>query len=220
MEKYHKLARASTRAPVRNRTNVACPAQRTACRTPCPRVGLTSKGEVSSETGCISRLRQCSPFLVEAATRRLAILIKLNSGVRLQLSVTKSRTPRAVRIAYQIGHPGSRAPLLLMIQGSGCVPVMHVGSNWEETYSTLYNFLPFAARANLLSWRWKNPSLGMVGSEKPGTVVSRSAAFNKDFTAESWPAALITALTDARRLPWVDSRRTLVVGESPRVLSC
>src|SRR5579884_1338287 len=46
-------------------------------------------------------------------------------------------------ITYYVSHPRKpQAPILLMIQGSGCSPVMHVQEG--HTYSTLFGFGPFA----------------------------------------------------------------------------
>jgi dipeptidyl aminopeptidase/acylaminoacyl peptidase len=117
-------------------------------------------------------------------------------------------------ITYFIGHPKHPAPLVLMIEGSGCVPVMHFGASPDETYTTLFDFLPFAAEGNFTVMAVEKPFTGMVGREQPGTALSCSPAFNADFTAESWLAALRAALTDARRQPWVDQSRTMVIGES------
>jgi pimeloyl-ACP methyl ester carboxylesterase len=60
----------------------------------------------------------------------------------------------------------------------------------------------------------EKPYSGPVGEVSPGSARSCSAEFNADFTAESWLAALQASVADARRLPWVDERRTLLFGTS------
>jgi dienelactone hydrolase len=119
-------------------------------------------------------------------------------------------------ITYYIGHPAKPAPLLLMIQGSGCGQVvMNYGTAEKPAYgSTLYQFLPYAAEGRFTVMAVEKPFSGAIGKGEAGTAQPCSAAFRKDFTAESWLAALQAALKDARGNPWVDNSRTLVLGES------
>ena len=116
------------------------------------------------------------------------------------------------RIAYYVSRPATPAPLLLMIQGSGCEPILHIAD--ARTYSTLYNFLPYAGQGRFTVMAVEKPFSGFQAGERAGGAQGCSAAFNADFTAESWLAALQASLADARRLPWVDRRRTLVFGTS------
>jgi pimeloyl-ACP methyl ester carboxylesterase len=116
-------------------------------------------------------------------------------------------------ITYYLSHPATLAPLLLMIQGSGCALVMNGGPG--NTYSTLYDFLPLAAEGRFAVMAIEKPFAGVAsGGNNDGTARSCSAAFNADFTAESWLAAIQAALADARKKPWVDKTRTLVLGMS------
>jgi dienelactone hydrolase len=115
-------------------------------------------------------------------------------------------------IVYYASHPATPAPILLMIQGSGCAPVMQVSGS--GTYSTLYDFLPFAGEGRFTVIAVEKPFAGQAAGGQAGTANGCSAAFNADFTAERWLAALQAALADARRLPSVDPRRTLVFGHS------
>jgi len=99
-----------------------------------------------------------------------------------------------------------------MIQGSGCNQVMRISPS--GSVSTLYNFLPYAAEGKFTVMAVEKPAAGPVASGSEGTARQCSAAFNADFTADRWLVALQAALADARRLPWVDRRRTLVFGHS------
>ena len=115
-------------------------------------------------------------------------------------------------ITYYISRPATPAPLMLMIQGSGCERVMNIAE--AGSYSTLYNFLPYAAQGRFTMMAVEKPFSGPVGKGSPGGTHHCSAEFNADFTAESWLAAIEASLADARRLPWVDRRRTLLFGAS------
>jgi dienelactone hydrolase len=116
------------------------------------------------------------------------------------------------RITYYISHPSRPAPLMLMIQGSGCEPVMHLAPTGN--YSSLYNFLPYASEGRFTVMAVEKPFAGLTGDGRPGGARNCSPEFNRDFTAESWLAAIRAALADARRLPQVDRHRMLAFGTS------
>jgi pimeloyl-ACP methyl ester carboxylesterase len=122
------------------------------------------------------------------------------------------RDPRGRQITYYISRPAKPAPLLLMIQGSGCERVMNIAD--AGSYSTLYNFLPYAAQGRFTVMAVEKPFSGVVGEVTPGSARNCTTEFHADFTAESWLSALEASLADARRLPWVDRRRTLLFGTS------
>jgi dienelactone hydrolase len=113
-------------------------------------------------------------------------------------------------VTYYVSRPRTPAPLLLMIQGSGCAAVLH--TNGAQTYSTLFDLLPFASDGAFTVVAVEKPFSDPGGSG--GTASNCPAKFNADFTAESWLAALEASLDDASRQPWVDHRRMLVLGVS------
>jgi pimeloyl-ACP methyl ester carboxylesterase len=116
-------------------------------------------------------------------------------------------------VTYYISHPKKpKAPILLMIQGSGCDPV--IVEQPAGSYSTLFDLLPFAAEGEFTVVAVEKPFSGMASGRSGGTAVPCGAQFNADFTAERWMAALQSALHDARKSPWVDGRRTLIFGFS------
>jgi pimeloyl-ACP methyl ester carboxylesterase len=116
-------------------------------------------------------------------------------------------------ITFYVSRPKSkRAPLLLMIQGSGCVPVMAIRPS--GTYSTLFDFLPFAKDGQFAVMAVEKPYDGIVNGGNPGTALPCSRRFDRNFSAETWLSALQAALDAARRLPWIDRKRTLVFGIS------
>ncbi len=60
----------------------------------------------------------------------------------------------------------------------------------------------------------EKPYDGTVNGQDPGTALPCRREFNQNFSAQTWLSALQTALEAARRLPWVDESRTLVLGIS------
>ncbi len=117
-------------------------------------------------------------------------------------------------VTYYVSRPTKTptAPILLMIQGSGCVPIMHVQPN--GVYTTLFDLGPFAQDGDFTVVAVEKPFAGGPSSGSAGTAKACGAEFNDDFTAERWLVALRSALNDARKLPWVDGKRTLVFGFS------
>lgn len=121
--------------------------------------------------------------------------------------------PSGRNVTFYISRPtAARAPLLLMIQGSGCNLAISEGSG--KASSTVFNLLPFASEGQFATMVVEKPYAGAT----PGTAgqgdAGCSAAFNADFTATSWLAAIRASLDDARRSPWIDPARTLVLGGS------
>jgi predicted esterase len=119
------------------------------------------------------------------------------------------------QIVYYISKPESPAPLLLMIQGSGCARVMNVQTG--GVYSTLFNLLPFAKEGQFAVMAVEKPYSGVVpnpSGQSSSANQSCTPEFNDDFTAESWLVALQASLQDARQSSWIDKERTLVFGFS------
>lgn len=113
-------------------------------------------------------------------------------------------------VTYYVSHPKAPAPVLLMIQGSGCSMVLH--SDGKQTSSSMYNLLPLAAEGRFTVVAVEKPFADPKSTQ--GDAETCSAGFKADFTAETWLVALEDSLNKARRLPWVDARRTLVFGFS------
>jgi pimeloyl-ACP methyl ester carboxylesterase len=99
---------------------------------------------------------------------------------------------------------------MLMIQGSGCTPVLSIRQGGAS--SSVYNLEKFARDGKFTIIAVEKPFSGLVA--RAGSPQGCSDAFNADFTAESWRNALQAALNDARKMSWVDHKRTLVLGSS------
>jgi pimeloyl-ACP methyl ester carboxylesterase len=117
------------------------------------------------------------------------------------------------KITYYISRPKTiPAPLMMMIQGSGCIPV--INEQQGRAYSTVFDMLPFGQEGLFTVVVVEKPFSGTNEVQNAGAGQTCSAAFNDDFTADSWLRALRASLQDARKSPWVDQKRTLVFGHS------
>jgi predicted esterase len=149
-----------------------------------------------------------APFVWMSAA--FAADVPMVSGTPLERHEIKDGSGRT--ITYYLSRPKqSPAPLLLMIQGSGCMPVINVQPN--GAYSTLFNLFPFANEGQFAVMAVEKPYAGMSGRDGNGGAACREE-FNKDFSADTWSRALEASLADARKAPWVDNKRTLIIGFS------
>ena len=134
-------------------------------------------------------------------------------GTPLQKNEVRDELGRTV--TYYVSQPPTRAPILLMVQGSGCARVLNrQGAN---TYSTLFNLVPYASEGRFTVVAVEKPFSGSrpgSSGSGSGTALSCTEEFNRDFTAETWLVALQATLKEVRQLPWVDPARTLVLGFS------
>lgn len=112
-------------------------------------------------------------------------------------------------VTYYASRSRKPAPLLLMIQGSGCTPVLASVNGG----STIYNLGPYADEQRFTVIAVEKPN-AETRPKNTGTAKECSAKFNEDFTAASWLEALRASIADARKSPSVDKRRTLVIGFS------
>lgn len=157
--------------------------------------------------GWVIALAVASAAPAVAADRSAGIVIPGTSLTRYEI---KTRDGRTVR--YYLSLPKQPAPLLLMIQGSGCGTVLRQNPGGGSSYSTLYNLLPYAAEGKFAVLAVEKPF--SADSANDGTAKDCSPAFNADFTAESWADALQAALGDVRRRGGIDTKRTAILGMS------
>ena len=121
------------------------------------------------------------------------------------------RDGNARDVAYYLSRPKTAAaPIMLVIQRSGCTPVLNIKDGMVS--SSIFNLEKFAKAGNFTVIAVEKPFSGAGVSS--GSAQGCSDAFNADFTAESWSSALRAALSDARKMAWVDHSRTLVFGTS------
>lgn len=135
----------------------------------------------------------------------------LIAGTSFERQLIKDGTGR--KITYYISRPKTvPAPIMLMIQGSGCVPI--IIERPGGAYSTLFDMLPFGQEGRFAVVVVEKPFAANANAQNPSADQPCSAEFNKDFTADSWLQALRASVQDARKSPWVDQKRTLVLGHS------
>lgn len=117
-------------------------------------------------------------------------------------------------VRYVISKPAHKAPLVLFVQSSGCIPPF-VGLGTPHRYSTVFDFVPLAQQGNYAVMVVDKPYQPDVPPQgQPGVATACPAAFNAYFSYDSWLAALRDALHHALALPWVDGSRVLVFGVS------
>jgi pimeloyl-ACP methyl ester carboxylesterase len=117
-------------------------------------------------------------------------------------------------VRYVVSRPSHKAPLVLFVQGSGCVPPF-VGMDTPNRYSTVFNFIPLAQQGNYAVMVVDKPNQPDAPPQAPpGVATGCPAAFNASFSYDSWLDALRVSLRHALALPWVDGSRVLVFGVS------
>lgn len=116
-------------------------------------------------------------------------------------------------IEYFISHPKNPSPLVLYIQGSGCAPVF-ISSGTDDYASTVFSYVTTAIKGNYAVMIVNKPFAPKVRPEGEGTALSCPKEFNDYFSLKNWAGDLRIALNHAFKLPWVDSKRSLVIGIS------
>lgn len=139
---------------------------------------------------------------------------KFDSGA-LALSRFTLQGDAGAPVRYVLSRPGHKAPLVLYIQGSGCVPPF-VGLGTPNRASTIFTWAPLAAQHRYAVMAVDKPYQPEQAptSGQPGIATACPPAFNAHFSYDSWLATLKAALRHAFTQPDVDASRVLVVGIS------
>ncbi len=133
---------------------------------------------------------------------------------RLQLARLTLRTDAGAPVRYHLSKPAQRAPLVLYIQGSGCIPPFS-GLGTDNRSSTIYSWVQLAAQGRYAVMSVDKPyQPDAPPPEGQGAATGCGAAFNDHFSFDTWLATLETALRHALGRPEVDARRVLVIGIS------
>jgi len=145
-----------------------------------------------------------------------------NTGVREEsfdfksLSITRLTLPAesGPPVRYYLSKPAQKSPLVLYIQGSGCVPpFMDLGT--DKRASTIYSWLPLAQQGRYAVMAVDKPYQSDAPQQgQYGSAIGCAGKFNEHFSYETWLATLTTAVRHALRRPEVDARRVLVIGIS------
>jgi predicted esterase len=155
-------------------------------------------------------------LLLATSASGAASVVRQDELVLGQAAATRYTLQRAGApdVRYVVSRPAHKAPLVLFVQGSGCIPPF-VGMDTPNRYSTVFNYLPLAHQGNYAVMVVDKPNQPDAPPQAPpGVATGCPAAFNASFSYDSWLAALRDALRHALTLPWVDSSRVLVFGTS------
>jgi predicted esterase len=117
-------------------------------------------------------------------------------------------------VRYYLSKPARKAPLVLFIQGSGCIPPFS-GLDTPNRSSSLYSWLPLAQQGRYAVMAVDKP----YQSDEPqrgegGGATGCAGAFNQHFSYDSWLATLKQAVRHALKRPEVDATRVLAFGFS------
>ncbi|HEX7987001.1 MAG TPA: prolyl oligopeptidase family serine peptidase [Duganella sp.] len=135
-------------------------------------------------------------------------VIKAGPVEFLNYQIAQDKSPV---VEYYISKTSKKAPLILYIQGSGCSPVFF-SSGSDSHGSTVYNLVPIAALGRYSVMVVKKP----FTTDKPVADTKNHCAreFNEYFTAENWAKSVRVAFEHALQLPWIDQKKTLLLGMS------
>lgn len=137
--------------------------------------------------------------------------VRIDSFTMSRLTLQDGDAPP---VRYYLSKPAQKAPLVLYIQGSGCVPNF-VGLGTAKPYSTLYSWLPLAQQGRYAVMAVDKPYQPNGLQNGPyGSAIGCGDAFNDHFSYETWLATLTQAVRHALQRPEVDARRVLVIGQS------
>ncbi|MEW6370258.1 MAG: alpha/beta fold hydrolase [Pseudomonadota bacterium] len=117
-------------------------------------------------------------------------------------------------VRYYLSKPAHKAPLVVHIQGSGCVPpFMKLGT--PEQFSTIYSWLPMAQAGRYAVMAVDKPYQSDEPQQGPyGAAIGCVGSFNAHYSYEAWLATLKKALRHALTRPEVDPTRVLLIGVS------
>jgi predicted esterase len=132
------------------------------------------------------------------------------------LTITRLILPETggAPVQYYLSKPAQKSPLVLYIQGSGCIPPFS-GLGTPNRYSTVYSWVPLAQQKRYAVMVVDKPYQSSEPQTGPnGSAVGCAGAFNEHFSYDLWLATLKSALRNALARPEVDASRVLVIGFS------
>lgn len=117
-------------------------------------------------------------------------------------------------VRYYLSKPAQKAPLVLMIQGSGCVPNF-MGLGTSEVKATVPGWMLLAKQGRYALMAVDKPYQSDAPQQGPfGSAIGCGDGFIQNFSHDTWLATLKRALRHALLRPEVDARRVLVIGVS------
>lgn len=117
-------------------------------------------------------------------------------------------------VEYYISQPRAPAPLVIYLQGSGCTPVFPPSGFGKDHASTVFSSTTMARTYPVTVMVINKPYVPVRAPRDGGIATNCPKEFNDYFSLESWVSHIETAYAHALKQPWVDSRKTLVIGVS------
>jgi dienelactone hydrolase len=135
-------------------------------------------------------------------------------GIPYQRYTVKDSFDRT--ITFYLSSPsnnGSKQPVALFIQGSGCQSLFKRQA--EKITGGFQSILLHEARGRVRVLVVEKPGVNFLDSpSRPGSAEDASEEFLKEHTLSRWAEANIAALRAVWTLPDIDARRSLVIGHS------
>jgi predicted esterase len=162
----------------------------------------------------------CSGLLLAAALSFSARAA--NAEVREERLEAKTVTVTRLTLAdgagppvrYYLSKPAQKAPLVLLLQGSGCVPNF-IGLGTPELTATIPAWMYLANQGRYAVMAVDKPYQSDAPQQGPyGAAIGCAGEFNQHFSYDAWLATLKRAVRHALSRPEVDARRVLVIGVS------
>lgn len=144
--------------------------------------------------------------------------VEKNSSLPFDILSTKDNHGRDVSY-YLSNTDDTKLPLILFIQGSGCVS--HWQKNSDGSISGGYqNVLLAAAKRRAHVLIVEKPGVDIFDfNSSPGTAEKCSDYFNQQHTLANWTEALNAALQSALTNPKIDGSKILAIGHSEGAIS-
>jgi pimeloyl-ACP methyl ester carboxylesterase len=115
--------------------------------------------------------------------------------------------------SYYISSPRQKAPLVLYIQGSGCVPAF-IDMGGRNYASTVFSLTTLAHAGQHAVMIVEKPNVPTARPNSERGALDCPKAFNDYFSMGTWLATVKHAVRHAMSLPTVDAKRVLVIGIS------
>lgn len=171
--------------------------------------GLTTLTRISGQLITISL---CIAFFVSGcATRESSNILKTGKDEFVRNLLVPSSGPS---VEYYVSVPKQKSPLVIYLQGSGCTPVFPPTGFGSDHASTVFSSTTIARNYPVVVMVINKPYAPRLAPKSAGIANNCPQEFNEYFSLESWVTHIETAFKHARRLPLVDTSRTLVIGTS------
>lgn len=117
-------------------------------------------------------------------------------------------------VEYYISKPQAPSPLVIYLQGSGCTPVFPATGFGDDHASTVFSSTTMARTYPITVMVIDKPYAPKRPPQSSGVATDCPKEFNDYFSLDAWVSHIEVAYEHALGLPWVDSRRTLIIGIS------